>query len=137
MLTTLVEHHSVTMKDELGLFAGARKFYGTINQDLKEGDELRFLVTHNFNTYGFDGKKELLVTTGGSFGNRNPTFGIAWVTMGVIALLIASTYTVLGWDQLWREGVRVDDLQSQWRKGTRHRLGSAIPIFASNVKATV
>lgn len=116
------------------VLAGARKFYGTINQNLKEGDELRFMVTHQFNTYGFDGEKELLVTTAGWFGNRNPTFGAAWIITGIVCLIIASTYTALGWHQMWREDVRVNSLQDQWKKGTRHRLDSAMPVFVSSMQ---
>lgn len=96
-----------------------RKFYGTIRQDIKKGDELHLNVTHRFNTYGFEGEKELLLTTGGSFGNRNPTFGIAWITMGIISLLIASTYAVLGWNQMWDPAKRIEDLQGQWKSGRR------------------
>lgn len=115
-------------------FADARKFYGTIHQNLKEGDELRFMVTHQFNTYGFDGKKELLVTTASSFGNRNPTFGIIWIIMGVMTLIIAITYTALGWEQIWQQDMRVNNLQDQWKRGTRARLDSAVPLFVSSMQ---
>eukprot|EP00892_Ulva_mutabilis_P006053 jgi/Ulvmu1/381/UM001_0388.1 len=108
-----------------------RKFYGTIDEDLKEGDELRLSVTHLFNTYGFDGQKDLLLTTAGAFGNRNPTFGIAWITMGILSLAIACTYTILGWRQVWDPLERIDGLQSRWRRGSRLRAGSAVPTFCA------
>lgn len=99
--------------------ADVRKFFGIIHKDLKKGDRLVFEVTHQFNTYGFDGVKELLFTTAGPFGNRNLTFGIVWLIMGVLNGTITFVYIGLGWHQLWNPDRRVEDLRKRWGKGSK------------------
>lgn len=110
----IIAHHLSPMR-----CADVRKFFGTIHQDLKKGDQLVFEASHRFNVYDFDGKKELLFTTAGPFGNRNLTFGIVWLIMGVLNGTITFVYIGLGWHQLWNPNRRVQDLQKRWAKGSR------------------
>jgi hypothetical protein len=101
------------------MLADVRKFFGIIHKDLKKGDRLVFEVTHQYNTYDFDGVKELLFTTAGPFGNRNLTFGIVWLVMGVLNGTITFVYIGLGWHQLWNPDRRVEDLRKRWAKGSK------------------
>jgi uncharacterized membrane protein YuzA (DUF378 family) len=95
-----------------------RKFFGVIHEDLRKGDKLLFDVGHNFNTYGFSGTKQLLFTTQGPFGNRNLTFGLVWLVMGVFSGIITVTYLVVGWKQLWNIEERAHFLLQRWERGT-------------------
>lgn len=116
------------------LCADVRKFYGVIHKDLKKGDRLVFEVTHQFNTYEFDGVKELLFTTAGPFGNRNLTFGIIWLIMGVLNGTITFVYIGLGWHQLWNPDRRVEDLRKRWAKGSKmYRAQNASNMVPSDV----
>jgi hypothetical protein len=102
--------------------AAVRKFFGIIHKDLKKGDQLALNVTHRFNTYQFDGEKELLFTTAGPFGNSNLTFGIVWLIMGVLNGTITLVYISCGWQQLWNPDRRVEDLQKRLAKGSQSYL---------------
>lgn len=97
--------------------AAVRKYYGLINDDLKQGDKLLFDVGHRYNVYGFGGEKQLLFTTEGPFGNRNLTFGLAWLVMGVLCGIITVTYLVVGWKQLWSTEERTLFLKERWERG--------------------
>lgn len=108
--------------------ADVRKYYGVIRTDLKKGDRLQFSVTHQYNTYDFNGEKELLFTTSGPFGNRNLTFGIVWLAMGGLTGCITLAYVVLGWHQIWSIERRVADLQRRWLRGSaQYHLGDTYP----------
>lgn len=102
---------------ETSTCAAVRKFYGVIHDDLKRGDRLQFNVEHRFNTYGFDGTKDLLFTTQGPFGNRNLTFGLVWLVMGVLCGIVTVTYLLVGWKQLWNSDERRSFLQQRWSRG--------------------
>jgi LEM3 (ligand-effect modulator 3) family / CDC50 family len=102
--------------------AAVRKFYGQFHQGLKKGDQLQFTVLHQYNTYDFGGEKSLLFTTQSAFGNRNLTFGLVWLVMGVLCGIITVTYIILGREQLMDQSVRRKNLERWWRMGetTRH-----------------
>lgn len=97
-----------------------RKFFGRIDEDLKAGDMLQFDVTHRFNTYDFNGEKQVLFTTQGPFGNRNLTFGLVWLVMGVLCGITTITYLLVGWKQLWNRQERYNFLQKRWARGNVH-----------------
>lgn len=105
-----------------------RKYYGVIRTDLNKGDRLQFSVTHQYNTYDFDGQKELLFTTSGQFGNRNLTLGIVWLVMGGLTGCITLAYIVLGWHQIWSIDRRIVDLQRRFARGSaNYQVADAYP----------
>jgi LEM3 (ligand-effect modulator 3) family / CDC50 family len=97
-----------------------RKYYGRIDEDLRKGDKLQFGVDHKFNTYNFGGSKQLMFTTQGSFGNRNLTFGLVWLVMGVLCGIITVTFLLVGWRQLWSKEERKAFLKQRWAAGDVH-----------------
>jgi LEM3 (ligand-effect modulator 3) family / CDC50 family len=101
--------------------AAVRKFYGQFHQGLKKGDQLQFTVLHQYNTYEFCGEKSLLFTTQSAFGNRNLTFGLVWLVMGVLCGIITVTYIVLGREQLMDPSVRRKNLERWWKMGETPR----------------
>jgi len=64
-----------------------RKLYGKISGDFKKGDKLNFFVLANYEVSSFDGTKSLVITNLGQFGSKNPNLGIAYMVVGIIALV--------------------------------------------------
>ena len=56
----------------------------------------------------------------GSFGNRNLTFGLVWLVMGVLCGIITVTYLLVGWKQLWSRRERRAFLEQRWAAGDVH-----------------
>lgn len=71
-----------------------RKLYGKISGDFKKGDKLNFLVTANYEVSSFDGSKALIITNLGEFGSKNPNLGIAYMVVGIIALVFAALFAI-------------------------------------------
>ena len=96
------------------MFADVVKFWGVIHQDLKAGETVQLTVSHAYNTYNFDGKKEILLTTQSALGGRNVVFGIFWLAGGVICLIATIVFVALGGKQLRSKRARVEWLQERW-----------------------
>lgn len=92
------EHFMKWMK--LSAHPDVRKFWGKIDRELQEGEVITINVTNAYNTYSFGGEKRILLTTQNSFGNRNTTFGIAWLIMGSCCCVIVGAYIFFGRQRL-------------------------------------
>jgi hypothetical protein len=92
------------------------KFLGVLRQDLQKGDTLQLNVAHAYNTYNFDGKKELLLTTQSSFGGRNVVFGCFWLAGGVVSLIATIAFVAKGGRQLRSKRARVEWLHKRWNE---------------------
>jgi len=66
-----------------------RKLYGKISGNFKTGDTLNFVVVANYEVSSFDGSKSLVISTLSEFGGKNPNLGIAYIVVGIIALIFA------------------------------------------------
>lgn len=65
-----------------------RKLYGVIDTDLKKGSSVTIQVEANFDVDGFKGTKSLVLSTVTWFGGKNAFFGVAFLVVGSICLVV-------------------------------------------------
>ncbi|XP_057986109.1 ALA-interacting subunit 3 isoform X2 [Hevea brasiliensis] len=72
-----------------------RKLYGKIQKDLQPDDEIHVILQNNYNTYSFNGKKKLVLSTTSWLGGKNDFLGIAYLTVGGLCFFLAMCFTVV------------------------------------------
>lgn len=72
-----------------------RKLYGKIEMDLNMNDVINVMVENNYNTYSFNGKKKLVLSTTSWLGGKNDFLGIAYLTVGGLCFFLAMVFTVI------------------------------------------
>ncbi|KAH9612062.1 hypothetical protein KSS87_011913, partial [Heliosperma pusillum] len=72
-----------------------RKLYGRIEQDLNANDKIDVTLMNNYNTYSFNGKKMLVLSTTSWLGGKNDFLGIAYLTVGGLCFFLALLFTVI------------------------------------------
>ncbi|XP_076949030.1 ALA-interacting subunit 3-like [Bidens hawaiensis] len=72
-----------------------RKLFGKIEVDLKAGDTINVVLENNYNTYSFNGKKKLVLSTSSWLGGKNNFIGIAYLAVGGLCFVLAVTFTLI------------------------------------------
>ncbi|KAL5096932.1 hypothetical protein RYX36_001259 [Vicia faba] len=72
-----------------------RKLYGRIKVDLKVSVIIYVTLKNKYNTYSFDGKKKLMLSTTSWLGGNNDFIGIVYLTIGGLCLFLALFFTVV------------------------------------------
>ncbi|XWS10540.1 hypothetical protein CRYUN_Cryun38cG0004300 [Craigia yunnanensis] len=72
-----------------------RKLYGKIEQDLQPNEVIHVTLQNKYNTYSFNGKKKLVLSTTSWLGGKNDFLGIAYLTVGGLCFFLALSFTVV------------------------------------------
>ena len=72
-----------------------RKLYGRIEVDLEAGVLINVTLKNQYNTYSFNGKKKLVLSTTSWLGGKNDFIGIAYLTVGGLCFFLALFFTVV------------------------------------------
>ncbi|EOY14269.1 LEM3 (ligand-effect modulator 3) family protein / CDC50 family protein isoform 1 [Theobroma cacao] len=72
-----------------------RKLYGKIERDLQPNELIQVTLENNYNTYSFNGKKKLVLSTTSWLGGKNDFLGIAYLTVGGLCFFLALSFTVV------------------------------------------
>ncbi|CAM8954703.1 unnamed protein product [Rhodiola kirilowii] len=72
-----------------------RKLYGKIEVDLEMNDSINVTLDNNYNTYSFNGKKKLVLSTTSWLGGKNDFLGIAYLTVGALCFFLAMAFTLV------------------------------------------
>lgn len=70
-----------------------RKLYGKIEVDLKAGDVINVTLQNNYNTYSFNGKKKLVLSTTNWLGGKHDFLGYVYLIVGGLCFFLAIFFT--------------------------------------------
>ncbi|KAK2377964.1 ALA-interacting subunit [Trifolium repens] len=72
-----------------------RKLYGKIEVDIEAQDNIEIVIENNYNSYEYQGKKSVVLSTTSWMGGKNDFPGIMLVAVGGLCLLLSLTYAVM------------------------------------------
>ncbi|PIN24834.1 Cell cycle control protein [Handroanthus impetiginosus] len=72
-----------------------RKLYGKIETDLEANEKITVVIQNNYNTYSFNGRKKLVISTATWIGGKNDFLGKMYITVGATSLFLAVIFLLL------------------------------------------
>ncbi|XP_062212623.1 putative ALA-interacting subunit 2 [Phragmites australis] len=72
-----------------------RKLYGVIEEDLQVDETITMLITNNYNTYGFGGKKSIVLSTATWLGGKNDFLGYAYLVTGSLNIFMSILFALI------------------------------------------
>ncbi|KAL6975036.1 ALA-interacting subunit 3 [Sarracenia purpurea var. burkii] len=91
----LSEHEDLIIWMRTAALPTFSKLYGKIEVDLHENDIITVTLENNYNTYSFNGKKKLVLSTTTWLGGKNDFLGIAYLTVGGLCFFLAMSFTIV------------------------------------------
>ncbi|KAG1677760.1 hypothetical protein FOA52_001072 [Chlamydomonas sp. UWO 241] len=76
----------------LAPLAGFYKLWGVVGRDLKAGERVLVNVVNRYNTFQFNGRKEVVLATSSWLGTYNPVIGSVLLATGGLSALSAIVY---------------------------------------------
>jgi len=86
------EHFIVWMRT--AALPNFRKIYGQIDADFQKGNQITFQIDARFEVDSYDASKGLMLSTVGEFGGKNPSLGIAYITVGSLSFFLALAFFI-------------------------------------------
>ena len=90
----MTDEHFIVWMRPAGL-PNFRKLWGRItDRDLKAGTKIEVKIENNFDVSSFNGKKYLILSTVNAFGGKNSFFGISYIVLGGISIVLAVVFVI-------------------------------------------
>ncbi|GBG88599.1 hypothetical protein CBR_g48129 [Chara braunii] len=94
---TLREDEDLMVWMRISPFSKFRKLWGKLDRTLREGDKLQVNISNQYNSYGFNGNKKLVLSTSGWLGGANLFLAAAYLVTGAFCLSASVCFLFLRW----------------------------------------
>ncbi|XP_047951335.1 ALA-interacting subunit 1-like [Salvia hispanica] len=72
-----------------------RKLYGKIETDLEANEKITVTIQNNYNTYSFNGRKKLVISTATWIGGKNDFIGKMYMAVGGTSIVLGVIFSLL------------------------------------------